>query len=41
MTRSEILDEVFRARTVKRSTVIINLNAFFEKIGKDGYTVKK
>jgi predicted transcriptional regulator len=40
MKRSEILDAVFRVRTVKRSTIIINLNASFEKIGKDVYTVR-
>lgn len=40
MKREEILDRVFRVRHVKRSTVIINLNAFFEKVGKDEYTVK-
>lgn len=39
LKRDDILDEVFRIRTVKRSTVIINLNAFFEKIGKDAYTI--
>lgn len=41
MRRDDILAEVFRIRQVKRSTVIINLNAFFEKVGKDEYTVKR
>ncbi len=40
MRRDDILAEVFRIRQVKRSTVIINLNAFFEKVGKDEYTMK-
>lgn len=40
MKRDEILDAVFKVRQVKRSTVVINLNAFFEKVGKDAYTVK-
>ncbi len=40
MRRDDILEEVFRIRQVKRSTVIINLNAFFEKVGKDEYTMK-
>jgi hypothetical protein len=40
MTREEIIEEVLRVRKVKRSTIVINLNAFFGKVGKDGYTVK-
>lgn len=40
MKRDDILEKVFRIRQVKRSTVIINLNAFFEKVGKDEYTMK-
>lgn len=40
MKRERILEEVLRVRRVKRSTVVINLNAFFEKVGKDGYTIK-
>ncbi len=40
MKRDRILDEVLRVRQVKRSTIVINLNTFFEKVGKDEYTVK-
>lgn len=40
MRRDEIVDAVSKARKVKRSTIVINLNSFFEKVGKDGYTVK-
>jgi hypothetical protein len=40
MSRDSILDKVLRIRQVKRSTIVINLNAFFEKVGKDEYTVK-
>ncbi len=40
MTRDEIIDAVLAVRTVKRSTIVINLNSFFEKMGKGRYTVK-
>lgn len=40
MSRERILEEVLRVRQVKRSTIVINLNAFFEKVGKNEYTVK-
>lgn len=40
MSRDEIVSAVSKARKVKRSTIVINLNSFFEKVGKDGYTVK-
>ncbi|HWQ60424.1 MAG TPA: HTH domain-containing protein [Candidatus Fimivivens sp.] len=40
MTREEIIDAVLSVRTVKRSTIVINLNSFFGKVGKDRYTVK-
>ncbi len=40
MSREEIIAAVLRVRTVKRSTIVINLNSFFGKVGKDGYTVK-
>ncbi|MEI6650802.1 MAG: sigma factor-like helix-turn-helix DNA-binding protein [Candidatus Moraniibacteriota bacterium] len=39
MNREEIIAAVSKVRTVKRSTIVINLNAFFEKVGKDRYTV--
>lgn len=41
LSREEVLDEVLKVRQVKRSTVIINLNTFFERVGKNAYTVKK
>lgn len=40
MSREDIIAEVLRVRTVKRSTIVINLNAFFGKAAKDLYTVK-
>jgi DNA-directed RNA polymerase delta subunit len=40
MTRDDIIEAVAKVRTVKRSTVVINLNTFFEKVDKDRYTVK-
>jgi len=40
MKRDRILKEVLRVRQVKRSTIVINLNAFFEKVSKDEYTLK-
>jgi len=41
LSRDEVIDAVSRVRTVKRSTIVINLNTFFEKVGKGRYTVKK
>jgi DNA-directed RNA polymerase specialized sigma subunit len=41
MKSSEILDNILKVRQVKKSTVLINLNNFFEKAGKDAYTIKK
>ena len=41
LTREEILLEVLKIRQVKKSTVIINLNTFFARVGKNAYTVKK
>lgn len=40
LTREEVLDRVLEIRQVKKSTVIINLNTFFARIGKNAYTVK-
>ncbi|NTW29952.1 MAG: hypothetical protein HGA33_01590 [Candidatus Moranbacteria bacterium] len=40
MTREEIIEAVLRVRKVKRSTIVINLNAYFGKAGKERYTVK-
>lgn len=41
MTKEAILNEVLKVREVKRSTISINLNIFFERVGKNLYTVKK
>lgn len=41
LSREEILKEVMKVRQVKKSTVIINLNTFFYRVGKDAYTIKK
>lgn len=40
LSREEVLDKVLEIRQVKKSTVIINLNTFFARIGKNAYTVK-
>ncbi|MDP3957202.1 MAG: HTH domain-containing protein [bacterium] len=41
LSREEVLAQVLKVRQVKKSTVIINLNAFFSRIGKNAYSVKK
>ncbi len=41
MSRETILDRVLKVRKVKKSTVIINLNMFFSRVGKDTYTIRK
>ncbi len=41
LSREEVLDRVLKIRQVKKSTVIINLNAFFSKAGKNAYVLKK
>ncbi len=40
MTREDLLKEVMKVRQVKKSTVIINLNSFFAKVGKNIYTLR-
>lgn len=40
LSREEVLAQVLRIRQVKKSTVIINLNTFFARIGKNAYTIK-
>ncbi len=40
LSREEVLARVLEIRQVKKSTVIINLNTFFARIGKNAYTVK-
>ncbi len=39
MSREELLKAVMKVRQVKRSTVIINLNSFFTKVGKNIYSI--
>lgn len=41
LSREEVLAQVLKVRQVKKSTVIINLNTFFRRVGKDVYVVKK
>lgn len=41
LSREEVLTEVLKVRQVKKSTVIINLNAFFNRVGKNAYAIKK
>jgi hypothetical protein len=41
LSRDDIVSEVLRTRRVKTSTIVINLNAFFDKVGKDRYTLKR
>ncbi len=41
LSREEVLALVLKVRQVKKSTVIINLNTFFHRVGKNAYTVKK
>lgn len=41
MTREDLLKEVMKVRQVKKSTVIINLNTFFAKVGKNIYTLRE
>lgn len=40
MKSAEILEKVLMVRKVKKSTILINLNNFFAKVGKDTYTIK-
>lgn len=41
LSREEVLAQVLKVRQVKKSTVIINLNAFFSRVGKNAYSFKK
>ncbi len=41
MEREEIVNKVLALREVKASTVVVNLNNFFEKVSEDEYTVRK
>lgn len=41
VSRREIVSEVLKVRDVKESTIVINLNAFFAKVGNDSYFLKE
>jgi DNA-directed RNA polymerase delta subunit len=41
MEREEIMGKILSVRKVKKSTVLINLNNFFQKVGKGQYSIKK
>jgi DNA-directed RNA polymerase delta subunit len=41
LTREEIVEKVLQIRQVKKSTIIINLNTFFERVDKNTYAPKK
>ncbi len=41
LSREEIVERVFKIRQVKKSTVVINLNTYFARAGKNVYTLKK
>ncbi|MFZ2299592.1 MAG: HTH domain-containing protein [Candidatus Moraniibacteriota bacterium] len=41
LSREQVLEEVLKVRQVKKSTVIINLNTFFGRVGKNAYSIKK
>lgn len=41
LSREEVLERVLKIRQVKKSTIVINLNTFFEKVAKNTYTLKK
>ncbi len=41
LAREEILEQVLKVRQVKKSTIIINLNTFFERVAKNTYVSKK
>lgn len=40
LSREDIVARVLEIRQVKKSTIIINLNTFFARIGKNAYTIK-
>lgn len=41
LSREEVIAEVLKVRQVKKSTVIINLNTFFHRVGRNAYAIKK
>lgn len=40
LTREEILERVLKIRQVKKSTIVINLNTYFHREGKNAYSLK-
>lgn len=40
LTREEVVERVFKIRQVKKSTIVINLNTYFSRTGKNLYTLK-
>ena len=40
LTREDILERVLKIRQVKKSTIVINLNTYFAREGKNAYTLK-
>lgn len=41
LSREDVLTQILKVRHVKKSTVIINLNTHFHRVGKNLYSVKK
>jgi DNA-directed RNA polymerase delta subunit len=41
LTKDVIVDEVLKVRQVKKSTIIINLNSFFERVERSTYALPK
>lgn len=41
MKKNEILNQALAVRKVKKSTIVINLNNFFERVEKDTYSIKE
>lgn len=41
MERELIMNKILDLRKVKKSTILINLNNFFQKVGKSSYSIKK
>jgi DNA-directed RNA polymerase delta subunit len=41
MGKEDILERLLKMRQVKKSTIVINLNNFFDRVGKDSYTIRK
>ena len=41
LTREEVIERVFKIRQVKKSTIVINLNTYFARVGKNEYTIEK